>query len=359
LWSSPILDFQEIAKQFLITYKKNLLLIDAETEPYEKLIELSAFEGGEDLSELVSLAFNMVSQKVLPPVWRIPMKYSGMLDVSFINENCCLIINRGTSTKLTQMFSVKLQSEDWCMLRVIHDGQVLEGIDAPPEKLKYSSSILTLNNGFDWHFTLSPQPFSSVIICFNLNWLLSQTNGPPFDSTDFLDGSGLASKLAPQLISNTISGKTIGLVNDIQNSDPQSPLYSLEVAGLVHQLLACTFQHLVLDQKSDASFNLKEPDIALIGKVKSHLETNFIHHETLEELSRMFGLNRRKLTEGFKVIYGMTLYEFRLMRRMTTAKELLLQGNSATYAALQVGYSEQSSFSRAFKRYFNYLPSEI
>jgi len=348
-----------MAKQFSTTRDGNVLLIDAETEAYAKVFDLAASMGSVDVAHLTDLAYKSVTHKTTPPVWQIPMRHSGLLNVSFVNENCCLIVNHGISTQPSQLFSMKLHSKDWCMLRVIHDGQVLEGIDAPPEALKYSSSILTLSNGFDWHFTLSPEPFSSVIVCFNLNWLLAQINGHPFNSSRFLNQSGLQSQLAPQIISNTISGKVIGLVNEIQSSDPQNPLYSLTMNGLVHQLLANTFECLNIELNSDKGFNLKESDMAILNDVRSHIKNAYMHHETLEELSRMFGLNRRKLTEGFKLLYGMTLYEFRLMQRMTMAKELLQKGNSATYTAQQVGYSEQASFSRAFKRYFDYLPSQV
>lgn len=45
--------------------------------------------------------------------------------------------------------------------------------------------------------------------------------------------------------------------------------------------------------------------------------------------------------------------------RLTKAKDLLKQGYKANQAALQVGYSSYSQFSREFKRMFEASPKNI
>jgi len=86
------------------------------------------------------------------------------------------------------------------------------------------------------------------------------------------------------------------------------------------------------------------------------LESNL----TLAELARRVGLNRTKLALGFKAVYGTSVQAFWRDARLSRARELLMQPNARiTEVALSMGYSEHSSFTRAFTRKFGSLPREF
>lgn len=87
----------------------------------------------------------------------------------------------------------------------------------------------------------------------------------------------------------------------------------------------------------------------------AHLESTL----TLRELARKAGLNRTKLALGFKAIYGTAVQAFWRDAKLDHARQLLRdEGTPVTEVALSVGYSEPSSFTRAFTRRFGITPRE-
>ncbi|ETF02325.1 AraC family transcriptional regulator [Advenella kashmirensis W13003] len=78
---------------------------------------------------------------------------------------------------------------------------------------------------------------------------------------------------------------------------------------------------------------------------------------TIEQLARETGLNQLKLKRGFKSLFGVSVYALFQRERMEHARRLLLQ-HSVTETAIQLGYSNFSHFSTAFRKQFGVLPSE-
>ncbi len=81
---------------------------------------------------------------------------------------------------------------------------------------------------------------------------------------------------------------------------------------------------------------------------------------TIPELSIQIGINQCYLKKGFKEVFGSTVYDFVQEQRMLKAR-LLLQttNNTVAQVAELIGFSSQSSFSNAFKKYTGVLPSEL
>lgn len=81
---------------------------------------------------------------------------------------------------------------------------------------------------------------------------------------------------------------------------------------------------------------------------------------TLEELSKIVGLNIKKLKMGFKELYGMPVFTFLLHYKMEHAKKLLaINGNNVNEVATQIGYSTSSHFIVAFKKKFGITPKQF
>lgn len=105
---------------------------------------------------------------------------------------------------------------------------------------------------------------------------------------------------------------------------------------------------------------LSPRDIKSLQDARQYLARNFVEPPSLAELGRMVGLNRRKLTEGFKQAYGETVYQYCIKQRMARAQELLLRKRlSVTETALEVGYTNPGNFTKAFKQYYGILPRHL
>ncbi|WP_179957746.1 helix-turn-helix domain-containing protein [Exilibacterium tricleocarpae] len=115
------------------------------------------------------------------------------------------------------------------------------------------------------------------------------------------------------------------------------------------------------DGKGDAGgIPLNQQDQSNLRLARDILSREFRTPLTLDELARRVGLNRRKLAQGFKQIFHSTVYGYCIRLRMEEARRLLVdKGICVTEVAFEVGYQDPSSFTKAFKQYFNVLPKEF
>ena len=80
---------------------------------------------------------------------------------------------------------------------------------------------------------------------------------------------------------------------------------------------------------------------------------------TLSELSDEIGLSLSKLKEGFKQIYGDSVFSFLFDYKMEVARQLLETGShNVNEVGLKVGYSTASHFIAAFKKKFGTTPKK-
>jgi len=79
---------------------------------------------------------------------------------------------------------------------------------------------------------------------------------------------------------------------------------------------------------------------------------------TIAELSRATGLNQLKLKQGFRQLFGDSIYAYFLRHRLERGRDLL-KHHSVTETAMLLGYSNISHFSNAFRKQFGVLPRDI
>ncbi|MBB6262262.1 AraC-like DNA-binding protein [Paenochrobactrum gallinarii] len=102
-----------------------------------------------------------------------------------------------------------------------------------------------------------------------------------------------------------------------------------------------------------------ERDRRLIS-IAAHIYRRELHNPpSIEELSRRIGMNRNKLTLGFRTLYGSTPAEYSRNIRLRWAERRLIEGIAINQVSLEAGYDSISAFSRAFKSRYGYSPSEV
>ena len=90
------------------------------------------------------------------------------------------------------------------------------------------------------------------------------------------------------------------------------------------------------------------------------LLTNLDHPPSLIDLGRLMGTNRNKLNQGFKEVYGDTVFNVLRNARMTRAWSLLEKTDlSLSKIAFLVGYNNQANFTTAFRRQFGKTPKKM
>ena len=80
---------------------------------------------------------------------------------------------------------------------------------------------------------------------------------------------------------------------------------------------------------------------------------------TLDQIARACGLNRAKLTRGFREMFNCSIAEALAERRLLEARRLLLTTDlPVSSVGYESGYLNNASFSRAFGRHFGRSPSD-
>lgn len=115
----------------------------------------------------------------------------------------------------------------------------------------------------------------------------------------------------------------------------------------------------VLRWKLDAEspIRLQPRDIDALHEVRRHLAQAPAEKPSIQELSRRAGINRNKLTFGFKHLFDQTISEYCLELRMQLGSRLL-QETSLPIAVIaeRTGYEQAAAFSTAFRQHFGISP---
>lgn len=114
------------------------------------------------------------------------------------------------------------------------------------------------------------------------------------------------------------------------------------------------------DIAKGAPLKLRSSDIEALNGVRDYLRSVYAAPPRVPDLARKFGLNRTKLAEGFKHLFGETIFDYIQRLRMERARELLTETDwSIAAIAETVGYERQSSFSAAFRSQFGFAPKLV
>jgi AraC-like DNA-binding protein len=94
--------------------------------------------------------------------------------------------------------------------------------------------------------------------------------------------------------------------------------------------------------------------------VRNHILEDLTIHHTIDYLSAKARLNTFKLKNGFKLLYGETLYDFLQNRRLSHAIQLLSHSEeSIQVIAERCGYGYATNFIAAFKRKYKIRPTDF
>ena len=103
---------------------------------------------------------------------------------------------------------------------------------------------------------------------------------------------------------------------------------------------------------------LIEDELSLPIKLKNHIEENFIKVFNENNLSSKFNYSNSYLSKIFKDKYNLTPKQYAKQLILTEAILLLNKGTSVYETAERLEFSSPENFSRFFKGYYGYSPSQ-
>nr|BFF41482.1 helix-turn-helix transcriptional regulator [Tenacibaculum mesophilum] len=148
-----------------------------------------------------------------------------------------------------------------------------------------------------------------------------------------------------------ISANVLFVLQQILTAKNQSSMKDLYIKGKTYELLSLHFDSGENTNEEYCPFLVDDREVLKIRKAKDIIIARMSEPPSLQDLSNEVGLNLKKLKEGFKQIYGDTVYSFLFDYKMDHARKLLESNQyNVNEVGLQVGYSTSSHFIAAFKK---------
>ncbi|TDQ29891.1 helix-turn-helix domain-containing protein [Tenacibaculum caenipelagi] len=156
-----------------------------------------------------------------------------------------------------------------------------------------------------------------------------------------------------------INPNVLMVLQQILTAQSQSSMRDLYVKGKTYELLSLHFDSGENTTEEYCPFLVDDREVLKIRKAKDIIISRMSEPPSLQDLSNEVGLNLKKLKEGFKQIYGDTVYSFLFDYKMDYARKLLESNQyNVNEVGLQVGYSTSSHFIAAFKKKFGTTPKQ-
>lgn len=148
-------------------------------------------------------------------------------------------------------------------------------------------------------------------------------------------------------------------LNQIVNYNLNTSIQTLYFKAKALELLSLYFNRSEDADIEQCPFLVDETNVIKIRKAKDIIIARMAEPPTLQELSEEIGLSLKKLKEGFKQIYGDSVFSFLFDYKMEVARKLLESGeHNVNEVGLKVGYSTSSHFISAFKKKYGTTPKK-
>lgn len=138
--------------------------------------------------------------------------------------------------------------------------------------------------------------------------------------------------------------------------------YEERQSGWEEIVLGNTIQILVylrraIQDRSAAPLKAEKPE--LLDQVLAYIEAHLAERITLGDIAKHFWVSQSTISQTFKNKMGVSFYRCVTQRRLIAAKSLIIEGVPLESVSQKVGFSDYSSFYRAFKQEFGISPRQF
>ena len=212
----------------------------------------------------------------------------------------------------------------------------------------------------DWSYLgTKGNTYKGIDILFNAEWLAGYLG---IENLDDVLSAYLSLELE-NVNTEPLDSEYRRLMQEVMEAaDTEGPMRLAIVQNRIMLLIERFFLRLY-ERKKNSFFDvpLSKADINRMMQAEAALTRDiFEPAPTISQLAKMVSVSESKLKKDFKIVYGSPVYEYFQKARMQIAKDKLLSGDhSVKEVAMQLGYSNLSNFTIAFKKEFGLLPSKL
>ncbi len=159
-----------------------------------------------------------------------------------------------------------------------------------------------------------------------------------------------------------ICGKKRNVLDAILNHSYTGALENIFINAKIQELLLYSLDCLIEEKQEGFSCKFLNDERSREGiyKAREILLEHIGNPITIKELSRKVAMNECYVKQGFRELFGTTIFDFFQQQRMEHGKYLLYEkGLSVTDVSEALGYSSISHFSAAFKKHTGLKPCEL
>lgn len=158
----------------------------------------------------------------------------------------------------------------------------------------------------------------------------------------------------------SISPSKAIVLNQLMNYNLHPSIKPLYFKGKAYELLSLYFNRPADTDVEQCPFLADEDNVSKIKKAKQIMISRMAEPPTLQELADEINLPINRLKEGFKQVYGDSVFSFLFDYKMEVARQLLATGShNVNEVGLKIGYSASSHFIAAFKKKFGTTPKKF
>lgn len=149
------------------------------------------------------------------------------------------------------------------------------------------------------------------------------------------------------------------VLSQILQAKVHESMKSLYFKGKVYELLCLYFNKNEDPSIEQCPFLVDEENVQKIRKAKKIILDKMSDPPSLEQLAIEVELSLKKLKDGFKQIYGDTVFAYLLDHKMDEARKMLdSRKYNVNEVSLKLGYSTASHFIAAFKKKYGTTPKK-
>ena len=165
----------------------------------------------------------------------------------------------------------------------------------------------------------------------------------------------------PFYYNGNYSFKIAEILEEISQFHHEDFLKKIFLEGKSFEILT----HQILQYQDDQNLDnepylIRKSEIELIEKAAKIIRDDIEKFKNIEELSSTIGLNQKKIQQGFKALYKMTVNNYVQKIRLDVAKKLLANTDlSVSEIGYKVGINSTSYLSKLFKEHVSVTPTEF
>ncbi|TAJ11916.1 AraC family transcriptional regulator [Marinilabiliaceae bacterium JC017] len=210
--------------------------------------------------------------------------------------------------------------------------------------------------GTKWEFPLN-EWVSNITIVTNHQFILNSLKETKVNYVHQLLNS-----TKPFYISEEMTQEMLDISDEIINviDHGHHPAVSnLFIESKVIQLLAIFLEKIIERPLNKSTSDLKTDDVDKLFRTKSVILNDLSKVPPIKDLAATVGISESKLQKLFKQVFGKSIYQYSLYEKMRLAKKMLQSKKySISEIGYQLGYSNLSHFSKAFRNQFGVNPRD-